>query len=257
MNYFFKFLLYTIISIVTFMLLKISLLSLITEEKYNSPILDLAHRGYADKHKESSIEAFIYAIKSKTDGLEFDLRQTLDKVVIINHDRVLNGMYIENTTFENLKQHNKVLTLKEILILVQKTNTKVWIEIKDSYLYPNIINNILDILEEESFENEVIIQSFNIDDLFYVNQKNQKIKLLKLFIYYNNGDIPNYIDYIGIPILYTIINPSSIDFLHKLGFKVILWRESSLFETNYILTKLILLGVDGFMINRPLNLILK
>ena len=254
MNYFFKALIYIIISLVIFILLKTILLFQIEERELAPNVLDLAHRGYASIYEESSLEAFTYAIHSKTDGLEFDVRQTLDEVLVINHNRIINGIYIENSIFSDLNKSNNILRLKDILILAKRTNTKVWIEIKDSYLYPNIIENILELLKNESFENNTIIQSFNLDDLVYIHERNHEIKLLKLFIYYNNNDLlPTYIDYVGIPIVFTIFNLNSIKILHKLGFKVIVWRESSFFETNYILSKLISLGVDGFMINKPLK----
>ncbi len=227
-----------------------------TKYSSNLKVLDLAHRGYALKNEESTIKAFKYAINQNTDGLEFDIRQTKDNIIIVTHNHKINifNKKVEELDYNKIKKHTNIPTFKEVVQLAKKHDKMIWVEIKDSVLYNKIIDNMLIILTEENYINNVIVQSFKLSDLKYIYQKNKNIKLFKLEIFgYSYDSIPRYIDYIGLPIIAGVINCNIIKKIHKLGYKVIFWRENSLFENKYFINFLIKKQADGFMLDKPLK----
>ena len=113
----------------------------------------LAHRGYSEKYPESTFIAFEQALKSGFTGLEFDIHQTKDSQLIIMHDskvdRTTNGKgMIKDLSLEQIKSlrvnpDQEIPTLDEVINLAKRNNNiPIWIEIKDSDLYPNIIDII-------------------------------------------------------------------------------------------------------------------
>jgi len=220
---------------------------------HNLKVLDLAHRGYALESKESTLKAFENAISQNTDGLEFDIHQTQDGVLVVNHDTYLfNNKAIKSLTFQRIREQTDIPTLKEVLLLAKKHNKTIWIEIKSSYLYPNIIDNLISLLIQNNYLERTVVQSFNLDDLKYIHSQNLEIKLLKLSIFMEN-DIPDYIDYLGLPIAFGVIFYPLLEDMSLKEYKIILWRESSIFEHPYFIKRLIGLGVTGLMLDRPLK----
>ena len=219
-------------------------------------ILDLAHRGYASKNQESTLQAFQYAIKKDTDGLEFDIRQTKDNILIVTHNQEIDELKekVKNLNYIKIKEYTNILTFKSLVKLAKKHKKDIWVEVKDSELYPKILNNMLKVIKEENYDKKTIIQSFKLSDLEYIHNKNINIKLMKLYLFqYSFNKLPKYIDYIGLPILTGIIHQNVIHYAHKQSFKIIFWRESIFFEKKYFIQKLINRGADGFMLNSPLN----
>ncbi len=68
-----------------------------------------AHRGAMDTHPENTIAAFEEAIRLKAQMIEFDVRMTKDKQLVILHDetvdRTTNGVgRIEDLTFDQVRR---------------------------------------------------------------------------------------------------------------------------------------------------------
>lgn len=224
--------------------------------KKQPEVLDLAHRGYASKHQEATLEAFMYAIEENSDGLEFDIRQTKDGVIVIAHDHKINKLEknIAELNYLEIQKHTSIVTFRKIIKLAKEHQKDIWVEIKDSELYPKIIDHMLEIIKEEKYAKKTIIQSFKLSDLKYIHSKNINIRLLKLYIFqYSFDKLPKYINYIGLPIVLGLINSNIIASIHKSGYKIVFWRESSIFEKKYFIRKLINSGADGFMLDSPLK----
>jgi len=224
--------------------------------KMNKKVLDLAHRGYSLNNKESTLEAFKYAIEKNTDGLEFDIRQTFDGVVIVSHDQKVAKLEknIKDLYYLEITKNTNIMSFKDVVKLAKKHQKTIWVEIKDSDLYPSIIENMLEVIDKYTYSKKTIVQSFNLKDLEYVHNKNTDIKLLKLFfLNYSFKKLPKYIDYIGLPIMVGVISSGVINSVHEKGYEIIFWRESSFFENKYFINNLIQLGADGFMLDTPLQ----
>lgn len=233
----------------------------------NTKPLYLAHRGYSGIYPEGTSIAFLRAIESGADGLEFDLRQTKDGELVIAHNNNLENISdisieIDKSTLTELQtiplyQNQRILTLQDVINLSKKhNNIPIWPEIKESQKYPGIVDNFMQIIKNEGYTKNTIMQSFNVNDLNRAHSLNANIQLFKLTILGINNELkelPSFIKYVGIPIAVAYSNPSVIQEIHNKNKKIILWRESSLFENKYIIEYLAGLGADGFMINHPIH----
>ncbi len=83
----------------------------------------IAHRGWSVGKHENSIKAFKKAVLSGVDGVEFDIRWSVDKKeVIISHD-------LENLGPGDL--NDSVLRLEEGLGFLADKDLELWIEMKE------------------------------------------------------------------------------------------------------------------------------
>lgn len=235
----------------------------------NKKALYLAHRGYSGVYPEGTKIAFLKAIESNADGLEFDVRQTKDGEIVISHDDNLNGISgidieIDKSTLSQLQaiplyHGQRILTLREVINLAKSHgNIFIWPEIKDSQKYPNIINNIIKILQAEDYVSHTIIQSFKTQDLTDIHSIDKNIQLFQLTMLASDSELsnlPDFIRYIGAPIALAYARPGLIEKVHAAKKKIILWRESSLFENKHVVDYLTELGTDGFMINYPTQIL--
>ncbi len=124
------------------------------------------HRGCRTPHIENTAAAFRYCIEHKIDWVEFDVKKTKDKQLIIFHDyridKLLDGRGpVESLTLEELrklryKDGQTVITLEEFFELIDH-KIKPMLEIKSRGIAEPVINLIKKYDYEES---EIIVQSF-------------------------------------------------------------------------------------------------
>ena len=99
----------------------------------------IAHRGYwnTDGAAQNSIASVQNAIDNKFYGAEIDVYITQDNHLVVNHDPTINGINIENSNFDDIKDQvlsngETISELKDILELFKDpaVTTKLIIEIK-------------------------------------------------------------------------------------------------------------------------------
>lgn len=121
-------------------------------------MLIIAHRGLHKTCHENSIEAFNEAIKAKVDMIEFDVRKLKCGTMVLNHDKDIDGIYLNKTTFSELELLNlphKTPLFEEVLkIFADKV--KLDIELKEEGYEKEAIDLILKYLKPS----EVFITSF-------------------------------------------------------------------------------------------------
>ena len=90
----------------------------------------IAHRGkVSSSSKENTIEAFMDAINDKKyQGFELDIRESLDKKIVVVHDMFIGTNLINKTNYNDLKKY-AIPLLSDVLKL--DTKKKILIEIKD------------------------------------------------------------------------------------------------------------------------------
>ena len=90
----------------------------------------IAHRGLVKKGiTENTLPAFLGAINSpKYAGFELDIYTSKDNVFVVHHDPLINGKFIWNQTYKELRKKG-VIKLVDVLRL--KTDKIILIEIKD------------------------------------------------------------------------------------------------------------------------------
>ena len=137
----------------------------------------VAHRGAwkAKGFPKNSIASLKEAIHLKCTGSEFDVRMTLDNVLIVTHDETYNGLEIEESTYAELSKYKlpngeKLPTLKEYILAGMSDNfsTGLVCEIKPSKIegrnieIPNKVMKLVKELNAEAYISYFISFSYNI-----------------------------------------------------------------------------------------------
>ena len=130
------------------------------------------HRGSPLLTTENTILSFKKALDQGVDGLEFDVRCTKDKKVIIFHDSDLNRLAglnkkIKNLTYKelqeiNLKRGEKIPLLDDFEELLDK-KVVINIEIKSDSFFSGYgaVSPILLFIEKHNLQNRCIVSCFN------------------------------------------------------------------------------------------------
>jgi len=110
-------------------------------------VLIYAHRGSSHTHPENTLSAFDAAISEGADGIETDLRLTLDRRIVLAHDDTLRGpdgepMRISDATLSELRRHSGTgagafATLDQLLDLTLG-RVLLNLEIKDPAVTPHL-----------------------------------------------------------------------------------------------------------------------
>lgn len=121
----------------------------------------IAHRGasYLANH-ENTIEAFQIALDIQSDCIELDIRQTLDKALIVFHDEEFNGIPVKTLTYKELNalaqgQGYQIPMLENVLTLCQK-KSRLLIELKEAGYEKRVLSLVNSIFSYDEYS----IQSF-------------------------------------------------------------------------------------------------
>lgn len=121
----------------------------------------IAHRGASYlANQENTIEAFQIALDVKADCIELDIRQTLDKIIIVFHDEELNGIPVKTLTYRELNEMAEscgyqIPTLEEVLHLCSG-KIRLLIELKEAGYEKRVLSMVNAAFSYE----EYAIQSF-------------------------------------------------------------------------------------------------
>jgi len=151
----------------------------------------ISHRGNnLSKYKGNSKEAILEALNtSYIDGVEFDVRITKDKKIVLIHDPIINFVsdgkgIVRNMKYEELLKYNfgsfkyptKVVLLEDLLNSIN-TNKIILIEIKEETdNYKEIADIIFDMIFKYNLN--IYVASFNYDLMKYFKTKYNKCGLL-------------------------------------------------------------------------------
>lgn len=98
-------------------------------------MLVYAHRGSSRSHPENTMEAFEAAIAEGADGIETDLRLTMDGEIVLCHDPKFHRAEISSTSFSTLRSiaasHGGNLPSLSDLLDLATGKTSLNLEIKD------------------------------------------------------------------------------------------------------------------------------
>lgn len=120
----------------------------------------ISHRGYTfSGFKENTIHALKTGLEL-SDGIEFDIRLTRDKKLIVFHDSTIKDKKIMDLTFQEIISNVKDIPLLEnILDLYIKNNKLLNIELKDNNTAILVEQLLLD-KGFEKYSNNILISSF-------------------------------------------------------------------------------------------------
>lgn len=231
-------------------------------EKPHKAFKTIAHRGMSKQFPENTQSAFIAALKQNIDFIEIDVHRTLDQQLVVIHDdtidRTSNGKgSVKDKTLEELMTFNfgkgpqieNILTFEALLKLAKDYNKSILIEIKKPDLYPNIGEQILEIIDSQQFPRQsVIIQSFNQPIIKRLHQLDPNLQLGVLisrrkyfFKTIPYKEIAQYANYVNPD--YRIVNEYLIDHAHRHQLKVFPYTVNTVKDAK----PLIDYGVDGLI----------
>jgi glycerophosphoryl diester phosphodiesterase len=135
----------------------------------------VAHRGASGYAHENTLLAFQKAIDMKADCIETDIRRTKDGIIVLHHDRHINGKDLLALTFEELKAEAskngfQVATLEEGLAYV-KGKILIDIEFKED----GYVKEAIDIIHKYLRNDEFFIRSFLDEVLIQVKEIDPRI----------------------------------------------------------------------------------
>lgn len=226
-----------------------------------------AHRGASGYAPENTMEAFKLAIDLKSDGIETDIHQTKDGVLVLMHDeridRTTNGKgYIKDYTYQELLKFNanyknkkysfcKIPTLEELLRVVKDTTIILNLEIKtDIIFYQEIEEKIVKLVQQYHLQDRVLYSSFNHYSIMKVKQfqKNAKVSLLYEGQLYQPWKYAEGLKVYGLhPSLPNLAIENYVDMCHLYGLSVNVWTINK----NEDMKKALSLKVDGIFTNYP------
>jgi glycerophosphoryl diester phosphodiesterase len=137
--------------------------------------LVLAHRGASRRAPENTIEAFEIARRLGADGVELDVRRTLDGVLVVNHDPVVAGLgLLVEYPFEHVRRTvPHVATLEEAFDSL--AGMIVNVEIKCFPTEPDadperlVAHGVAELVARRNLYGDVIVSSFELDAIDVVH----------------------------------------------------------------------------------------
>ncbi len=114
--------------------------------------LVVAHRGFSTTYTENSTRAFEAAIKAGADLIETDIRESRDGVLVCVHDKEVDGEFVEDLTWQDLKKHS-VLRLSDVLRIARnRIGVLLDIKIRDTDFPLRVLKEV----KRLGMENQVV-----------------------------------------------------------------------------------------------------
>lgn len=169
-------------------------------------ILNIAHRGGGLLYPENTIEAYQNSVANGSDVIEADVHMTSDGVVVVSHDETVDRCtdgsgYIKEKELAEIKKLDagyayttddgatyphagkgiRIPTLRELFLDPVVGKKPLVLEIKQAG--DEIVKKVLDLIEEFSMEDKIIIGGFNQETLEKISAEADKrgLNLVKIF----------------------------------------------------------------------------
>lgn len=216
---------------------------------YSLDVIEIAHRGDSDKHKDNTVDAFVSALNNGFDMLELDIQMCKSGEIIVFHDTEIdNDKMIINLTFsEILKIDPDVITLDEFFNIPGVKDVKVYLDLKGCN---DLSNEIVKFINDKRLNTDnILIASYNLKHLTKINELNERLSLG--FITENNFTNDVYQKIIGndaiktFVIHWTALDDDSIQFLKFYGVKIYTYTC----KDDIIYKNMIKYNIDGIVTN--------
>lgn len=124
-------------------------------------VIEIAHRGHSEHHKDNTVNSFISAINNHFDMIELDIQLTKDNVIIIYHDTFINDLLIADTNYKSIIEIDPDIMKLTFFLDVYYSNSyiPICLDIKGT---KNIINVLPNIITKYNLK-YIYIGSFNIE----------------------------------------------------------------------------------------------
>ncbi|MCR5214965.1 MAG: glycerophosphodiester phosphodiesterase [Eubacterium sp.] len=225
------------------------------------------HRGASGYAPENTLPAFKLAADMGADGVELDIQETRDGVIVVCHDekvdRTSNGAgWIKDMTYEEIRkldfsygnaayEGTRIPTMEEVFDLLKDTGITINIELKTGIIfYPELEEKILQMVRDNNWEDRVIYSSFNHYSVCKVKKlcPDAKVGLL-----YEDGpvDVAGYGERLGVnalhPAIYNLQYPDFMESCRERKLDVNVWTVNSEKDMIYCRD----MGVNAIITNYP------
>jgi glycerophosphoryl diester phosphodiesterase len=220
-----------------------------------------AHRGDRSRAQDNTLEAFRLAVEAGTDGIETDVRRTIDGVLVMNHDDRRPGFppIVEMTFADIREQLPSMPTLIETLASVPQD---VWLNVEvknfpeeaDFDESRSTVSQVIETIVEHDTLDRILLSSFDPVTMQRAAQLNPEMLRAQLI------RLPYSLD-VGIAAALSqgahAVNPelahfsedplAAISSIREARLETIVWRT----ETPEDIAMLFNIGVDGVITDNP------
>lgn len=212
----------------------------------------IAHRGYSALATENTINAFLLAAKNPFYGIECDVHITKDNEFIVFHDndtkRLSDVEYlIKDLTLKEILDLNlidintkqisdqiKIPLLKDYLKICMEYNKVAVIELKNEYSKASI-KKFIEYIKSFKYSDNIILISFNLDNLIKVRKYAPNLKIQYLRSKYDESLIEICKKYhFDINLNHTAISNDVVKSFHHNNILVNVWTVNGLEKINEI-----------------------
>lgn len=223
----------------------------------------IAHRGAPNRrHPENSMGAFRQALRDGLSSLEFDLRLTLDDQLLVLHDSTLKRTAQVAKEFSKtlvgwqslndlrrypLKRSDEVApTFHEVLELLEAHPRLVLFpELKDHNV--QTARRYIETVEASPHRERVIAQSFNHDQLRFINQ-NSPLQVCPLYHLRRPALELENCQWEAPMVEGLLLSPATVKTIHGAGRKVAAWFVVAE-RWDWLRRRMESLGVDALMVD--------
>lgn len=133
----------------------------------------IIHRGITSKYnQENSYLAIKKALlDNKSSGVEFDIRLTKDKKIVLSHNSLIELNNIENMNYKEIIKNKYLTTLDKVLDIY--SNKIFLIDIKTNNNYKTFIEVLIPVINKYNNKN-IYLASFNKKLIKQINTKYKK-----------------------------------------------------------------------------------
>jgi glycerophosphoryl diester phosphodiesterase len=245
----------------------------------NTPLI-IGHRGASAVAPENTMAAFREAIAVGADGIEFDVRLTLDSVPVVIHDSTLRrtgglSQRIADLTWSEVAKvdvgswfsrsfaNETVPSLAELFTLFEANNSTLYLEMKcDSAAeYAPLAAACCELIAQRGLKERVVVECFQLAALKIVSELSSDIKTVALFepsisnpsVLSDQSIINKAVD-VGAAALalhHRLARRSLIEKAKDLGLHIAVWTVDDPAWIERART----LGIDALITNNPAKLI--
>ena len=221
-----------------------------------------AHRGGALKTPENTMSAMRFSVESLSDYAEIDVQETKDHVIVLLHDTNLKRVTglnknIWDLTYQEVSQLDagvkfnsrflgeRIPALEEV-IEYAAGKIKLNIEVKSNGHNDNIVSKVVQIIQQQNFQESCVVTSMNYNFLKQVKDLDASIRTgYTMTMAYGSVRKMAPADFISVKNTY--VNKSLVEDAHAYGKEVHAWT------VNYPgdIKRMISCGVDNIITDNP------
>lgn len=223
----------------------------------------IAHRGYSGQFPENTMAAFAGALDIGADYIELDVQMTRDGQIVVCHDDNLQRVAgvdgrIGDYTQEELSafdvgswfspgfSQERIPLLSQVLELLQDSDMKVYLELKDIGETEGFEKTVVDIVKQSGMENRCVFASFRYEYLAHIKEIDGNLPVL-----YNTTSGKTTLveefpaEYYGVFV--EAVTADTVRKIHESGRRIFVWTVNTPEQMDNVRR----MGADGIVTNDP------